>query len=409
MTLHVVGAGLAGLAAALEAVALGLRVVVHEAAALAGGRCRSWHDPTLDATIDNGAHVIVGANTHVERHLAAIGSAGSLAWLDDGIALLDLDTGLFHRHAGPRDLLAAHLTADGARGLLALLRLLAARDDATIGARLDAASTLTRTLWVPLATAVMNLDPQAASAGPFARTLRRTLLRGARAMRIGVARTSLAASFVDPAVTRLREAGTELRFGARLRAIEVSGDAPAALHFADARIALDAEDAVILALPPWELAHLLPELAPPHDTAAIVNLHARLGAGGDVASPALLGLLGGEVEWIMRRGDQVCATVSAADRLIGEDPDVLARRLWRDVARALGTAAAPVPPLRLVKERRATPAQTPDFERLRPGVATPLRRVLLAGDWVVPGLPCTIDSALSAGADAARRAAARAA
>ena len=52
-TVHVVGAGLAGLSAAVRLAAHGARVVLHEAAGQAGGRCRSYHDPVLDMVTDN--------------------------------------------------------------------------------------------------------------------------------------------------------------------------------------------------------------------------------------------------------------------------------------------------------------------------------------------------------------------
>ena len=53
-TVHVVGAGLAGLSASVALAESGARVVLHEAAKQAGGRCRSYYDPALGLTIDNG-------------------------------------------------------------------------------------------------------------------------------------------------------------------------------------------------------------------------------------------------------------------------------------------------------------------------------------------------------------------
>ena len=59
---HVVGAGLAGLAAALALSRAGRAVTVHEAAGQAGGRCRSYYDKTLECRIDNGNHLLLTAN-----------------------------------------------------------------------------------------------------------------------------------------------------------------------------------------------------------------------------------------------------------------------------------------------------------------------------------------------------------
>ncbi len=77
-TVHVVGAGLAGLAAAVRLAGRGADVVVHEAAGQAGGRCRSYHDPALDMVIDNGNHLLLSANHAALAFLATIGAADSL-------------------------------------------------------------------------------------------------------------------------------------------------------------------------------------------------------------------------------------------------------------------------------------------------------------------------------------------
>jgi protoporphyrinogen oxidase len=77
--IHVVGAGLAGLSAAVTLAARGARVVLSEAARQAGGRCRSYHDSQLDMTIDNGNHLVLSGNPAVQRFLAAIGAQDRLA------------------------------------------------------------------------------------------------------------------------------------------------------------------------------------------------------------------------------------------------------------------------------------------------------------------------------------------
>ncbi|EGD05785.1 squalene-associated FAD-dependent desaturase, partial [Burkholderia sp. TJI49] len=74
-----IGAGLAGLSAAVELQRRGRRIVLHDAHAQAGGRCRSWFDETLGATIDSGLHRIFAGQAATQRYLRAIGAADQLA------------------------------------------------------------------------------------------------------------------------------------------------------------------------------------------------------------------------------------------------------------------------------------------------------------------------------------------
>ena len=78
-TIHIIGAGLAGLAAAVALLKRGARVVVHEATAYAGGRCRSYHDTALGMEIDNGNHLLLSANHAALAFLRDIGAEGRLA------------------------------------------------------------------------------------------------------------------------------------------------------------------------------------------------------------------------------------------------------------------------------------------------------------------------------------------
>ncbi len=77
-TVHIIGAGLAGLSAALKLSARGDDVVVHEATAFAGGRCRSYHDAAVGMTIDNGNHLLLSGNRAALDYLREVGAADRL-------------------------------------------------------------------------------------------------------------------------------------------------------------------------------------------------------------------------------------------------------------------------------------------------------------------------------------------
>src|SRR5262245_23653987 len=77
-TIHVIGAGLAGLSAAVRLASAGLSVVVHELARHAGGRCRSYFEPALGLTIDNGNHLLLSGNHAAMAFLKTIGAEKKL-------------------------------------------------------------------------------------------------------------------------------------------------------------------------------------------------------------------------------------------------------------------------------------------------------------------------------------------
>lgn len=77
-TTHIIGAGLAGLSAAVRLTSQGRSVVVHEATAFAGGRCRSYHDASVGMTIDNGNHLLLSGNHAALGYLRGIGAEAQL-------------------------------------------------------------------------------------------------------------------------------------------------------------------------------------------------------------------------------------------------------------------------------------------------------------------------------------------
>lgn len=401
-----VGAGLAGLSAAMALVERGYHVTLSEAARAAGGRCRSYHDPQLGQRIDNGNHLILSGNVGVRRYLARIGASDRLSGPKEAsFPFVDLRDGTrwtLRPNAGrlPWWVLSGKRRVPGtrARDYLAMARLLAAPAGRAIGETIPAGGILWDRLIAPLMVSALNTPPAGGSAALAGAIVRETLAKGGRACRPLIATPDLSAAFVDPALDWLARHGSELRTSRRLRAIATGAGRATALDFQDGGDAVAPDEPVVLALPAWAAAALLPGLVVPTAHHAIVNAHFAMPA--PAGAPPVTGLVGGTADWIFAFPDRLSTTTSAADALCDEDRETLARRLWADVAAALRLPAG-LPRWQIVRERRATFAATPAQDRLRPGAATALANLFLAGDWTRTGLPATIEGAVRSGETAA--------
>ncbi len=415
--LHVIGAGMAGLACAVEAVRRGLAVTVHEAAPAAGGRCRSFDDPLLDRRLDNGSHLMLAANTATRALLDLTGGWAAVTEVTPACFTFH---DLRHDHgwtlrpgAGPVPwwLARADRRVPGI-GALAhlrdLLRLALAGRGATVADAL--AGPLLTPLWQPVAEAVLNTASAEASARALWTVARDTLGRGEAACRPWLFPHGLDAALVAPCVDWLRRHGAEVRLTAPVRQVLVTeGRASGLLDRSGHTEALAPGDMVVVAAPPAAVRRLLPGLTVPDlPSRTIVNAHFRLPVPLTLPTPGFVGLIGGTAHWLFSRDDVLSVTVSAADTLAEHDDATIASILWADARRlpALRPLAGNLPPpSRVVRERRATLAHTPDAEALRPGPVTPLRGVLLAGDWTATGYPCTVEGAVRSGVRAAALAA----
>jgi hydroxysqualene dehydroxylase len=413
-TVHVVGAGLAGLSAAVSLAETGARVVLHEAAKQAGGRCRSYFDASLGLTIDNGNHLLLSGNADALGFLKTVGAPSDALTGPDEAAFdfADLASGqrwTLRPNAGrlPWWVLSPsrRVPDTRARDYLAPLGILRAASGkaegagGTIGASMACAGPLYERLWHPVLLAALNTEPKDSDVGLAARILRETLGAGGQACRPLVAVQGLSHAFVDPALRYLAGRGGQIRYGRRLRALEFGPGRVTGLAFSDGVEALGPGDSAVLALPPWVAAEVLPGVRAPREFRSIVNAHFALPPRP--GSPLLVGVVNSLSEWIFAYPDRYSVTISGADRLLDTPREELARTIWGEIA-SLSNLAPELPSWQIVKEKRATFAATPAEAARRSGADTAYENLVLAGDWTATGLPSTIEGAIRSGKTAAR-------
>ena len=404
--IHIIGAGLAGLSAAVELAASGARIFVHESAKAAGGRCRSYFDQQLGLDIDNGNHLLLSGNAHALKYIRTIGAEDWLTIASQArFPFVDLRNGRQWTIAPSRGPLPLWLLARDRRPPDAVLReymnmlkLIWSGADEPIAARIACRGALYENLTRPFLLAALNTDPAVASSALARQVMRETLGKGGAACRPIIAHGNLSKAFIEPALAYLEKRNVSVALSKRLRALAFDEDRVTMLHFDDHDIDLFPDDMVIAAVPPNMAASLVPGLSTPDAFNAIVNVHFAMAP--PTGLPLMTGIVGATSEWLFAYRDRLSVTISAANHLLERPLEDLAKQVWSEVAQVAGVNA-PLPPWRILREKRATFSATPEQNCRRPGLRTPYSNLMLAGDWTATGLPATIEGAIKSGAQAA--------
>lgn len=427
----VIGAGWAGLTAAVELAASGCRVELFEAARQAGGRARAV---SIDgAELDNGQHILLGAYGETLRLIRMTGG-------DEAGLMLRLPLELFYPGEfsmrtptwlpAPLHLLAGLLGATGMawRDKLAAVRfMLGLRQtgfvvdpDVNVSDLLTGFGQTARTrafLWDPLCIAALNTAPELASARVFACVLRDAFTRARRDSDLLIPRTSLSALYPDLALRFIAERGGSVRLGTTVDALCVSGESISL----DAGGTLALYDAVVCALPPQRAASLfvgdtlaaqeLRSTLAAFEYESIVTCYLQYPTAARLPRP-MIGLAGAISQWAFDRGalggraGLIAVVVSAAGRLRGLPADALAAAIDGEL-RALVPRLPAAVGHRIINEKRGTFRCSPDLQR--PQLESPLAGVFLAGDHVSSEYPATLEAAVRSGVAAARAVLVRAA
>lgn len=409
-TVHVIGAGIAGLASATMIASKGVDVKLYESATQVGGRCKSFYDPTLERIIDNGNHLMLGANPALFSYLDTVnGLDGLICNKHTEFPFVDIKSGFRWTLRPNKSIVpwwifspSRRVPESSWRHYLSVLRLLWCSNLDTVSNCIDSSNPLMSRLWEPMTIAVLNAPPNEASAKLLWPVIKLTFGQGEAASRPYVVKRGLTQDLVEPGIKYIEKSGGKIYLNKRLREIRTVDNKITSLIFTSETIKINPNDKVVFALPPSIVSQFTPEISVPIGTRAIVNAHFKLQTpirlpGGN----PLLGIIGGKAQWLFVRNDIASVTVSAADAIVHLDHHQLAELLWSDAAIALGEQHSPLPPAKVIKEKRATFAQTPENIRLRPGPLTRYTNLFLAGDWTNTGLPATIEGAILSGQKAA--------
>ncbi len=411
---HIIGAGLSGLAAAVRLIEHDVPVSVYEGAGQAGGRCRTFYDKHLEREIDNGNHLIMSGNKSALSYLNRIGAVDPLTGPPFAMyPFVDVRTGqrwtvrinegfipfwVFDKKwRVPDTTIMDYVKAAG---------IAFAGDDKTIEQVVDKNSVLYERFWEPLTLAVLNTTPAKGQAKLLWRVIRETFLLGGQASIPLTAKTGLGHAFIDPAVKFIEDHGGVVRLNARVRSVWMEGGEVTTLNFADETVTLEEGDKLIFAIPPTRLKDLLPDIDPPDDDASILNIHYRLGK--PVPKDALgqgpfIGMIGSDGQWAFVRDDVISLTTSAS-HAIGTDElpnDDVVSKIWRETQVALDLGDTEYERVRVIREKRATPDQSPAGARKRLRPETQWRNLFLAGDHTDTGVPATIEGSIRSGDRAA--------
>jgi len=436
----VIGAGLAGLSAAVRLADAGQKVVVLEEGPRLGGRATAFTDRETGERVDNGQHVLFGCYRETYAYLKRIGTA-DLAPLQMRLTLTMAD--LEGRSAElrcpaitpPWHLVAAivrwpalswrdRLSALGVRSLLTSVR----RDGATaVAARVPAGQTVTNWLdaygqsprlrewlWNPLAIAALNQSPDVAAAAPFVRVLGELFGPRLEDSAVGLPVVPLDALFAEPARAAIEAAGGAIQ---RRTPGRVVVDATGRLTGVRAGTETIAAARVVSAVP-WHAFGRIWEAGVPGALETIAaNAAATPGSpivtvnlwfDGSVMPGQFVGLVGGPMHWVFDKsaifGEQaghLSIVASGADDLAAMDNAAVTRAAIDHLARALPQSRSrTIKRSVVVREHRATFSLAPGAPQ-RPATISPLAGLYLAGDWTDTGLPGTIEGAILSGHRAA--------
>jgi zeta-carotene desaturase len=429
-TVTVIGAGVAGLAAACALAGSGHRVRLLERRPYVGGRASSYEHPGTGEVIDNCQHILLGCCTNLIDLYRRLGVEDQIFWSD---AMTFIEPGGRQSVLAPSPLPAPLHTALSflnarcfsvtekvtiARGIQAFLWKTPADSEETFAhwlARHHQTPRVIRRFWHTVLASALNEDPECISVRYAAKVLREVLLFSARGGAMGIPRIPLSELY-GHAIEYITARGGEVHLRTSAESFQQSGSQ---WTVATSDGQSFASDAIILALS-FEAAARLIAALPQNDASR--QLAANLAAFGhspitsihlwfdrDITPLTHAALLDATIHWLYNKSrlqptrrdsseHYIELVVSASKSLVAMQRQEIIDLAMRELALFFpAVKQAALLKAAVTKEVRATYSIRPMLDSIRPAAHSPWSGIYLAGDWTATGWPSTMESGVRSG------------
>jgi len=434
----IIGGGLAGMAAAVQLSAHGCSPIIIETRKQLGGRASSFFDQQSNKLLDNCQHVLMGCFTHLIDFYERLGVLDHIEWhhcfyWTAGQGIIDkFQAGVlpapFHHTGALRrmSIFSRQEKRHIQRGMWRIIRLsTAARHQwqgRTFGeflAACDQPELVIRRFWNTIVISACNLPVDQIEATYALQVFQEGFLAHRWSSTMGIAQVPLVQLY-DPAEEIVTDAGGEILLGRSARAIAFDGNRVTGVVTDDGMVEATA---VISAVPFDRLYKLASETLRQRDSrlqhleqfqvSPILGVHLHFDQ--TIMDLPHLALVDHDLDWLFNKGvdeagqQHILAVISAAVDWMQMDGEEIEQRVIKDIHSVLPQSKGLVPTfIRVIKEKRATPALTPEAVQYRPsihpstmGMRGDVPNLFLAGDWCDTGWPATMESAVRSGYAAA--------
>jgi squalene-associated FAD-dependent desaturase len=431
-TVGIVGAGIAGLAAACALAKAGFEVTVFERRPFVGGRASSYEHPATGEVVDNCQHVLFGNCTNLVDFYGRIGASDKIRWFE---RLTLIEPGGRRSEIAPSSLPAPLHTSLSFLKLAALSfsdKLAIARGMMSFMGPLPPDSSISFAQWVeksrqtqmaidrfwkPVLVSALNEDLERISLHYGAKVIRDLFLNSAAAGRMGVPIVPLsdlygvATAYITQNNGRvLLRAGVDQVMPERQGTVIQSGGTS------------NRFDYVVLAVPYQALGKLLPNQNGSGDLSAqlrselsrfesspITGIH--LWFDREITELPHAALLDRTIQWMFQKsklqptrvegeqsGSYVELVVSSSKSLVDMGRQEIIDLAMKELQEFFPAVRdAKLLKAAVIKELNAGYSALPGSESYRPEAKSPWRGIYLAGDWTSTGWPATMESAVRSG------------
>lgn len=430
----IIGAGISGISAAMKLAKQGYNISVYESNAYIGGRARSFSDNSSGDIIDNGQHLLSGAYTNFLEILRELNTDKYLSY-DKSMLVHFAD-----EHGW--DILDATSLPGRAGMVCGLMRMkrlsfeskitmlkffLKTAFGMTIPGTLSAKELLMKNsqteeaierFWEPLILATLNSSIIIAPASLLNTVIKKAFVVSKKTSRLLLPSAGLS-ELLKPFESWLASSGGSLHLKSGIKEIEIEKGKVVGVRTAAGIIK---SDVVVAAVPPHSLAGILPDkfcceklykLANSFQYSPIISIY--LWFDRPFFNQKFAAMLGTESQWLFNR-NAICKvlgsnqyfpgrysiTISGANHLIDKSPGEIVEIAIRDLNKIFPESKkAKLLHGKVIKEKRATVLIDYQIEKTRPGAATNIEGLYIAGDWINTSLPATLESAALSGVLAA--------